>query len=99
MITIENRDDYITITRLLRKSRTDSIRIKIMGRDYLWFKNVFIKLHNESIHDMHFSAYMYINSCDIVARYRPSIKKEQVIDARNFVELTRKLVNIMKGGK
>ena len=23
MITIENRDDYITMTRLLRKSRTD----------------------------------------------------------------------------
>ena len=99
MIAIENRDDYITMTRLLRKSRTDRIRIKIMGSAYLWIKNVFINLDNSSIHDMHLNAYMYINNCAIVARSMPLIKKEQVNDARKFVESTRTLVNIMKGCK
>lgn len=75
MITIENRDDYITMTRLLRKSRIDHIRIKIMGNEYLLVKNEFTNLHNRSIHDMHFNAYMYINNCAIVARAMPSIKK------------------------
>ena len=96
MITSENRDDYITMTRLLRKSRTDSIRIKIMGSEYLWIKNAFINLHNSSIHDMHLNAYMYINNCDIVARAMPSIKNKQLQDARNFVETTRLLVNLRK---
>ena len=77
MINIENRDDYITMTRLLRKSRTDNIRIKIMGSEYLWIKNVFINLQNRSIHDMHLNAYMYINNCAIVARAMPSIKKNK----------------------
>ena len=98
MITIENRDDYITMTRLLRKSRTDRIRIKIMGSEYLWIKNSFINLNNRSIHDMYLNAYMYINNCAIVARAMPSIKKEQLNDARNFVESTRLLVKIKKGG-
>ena len=98
MITIENRDDYITMTRLLRKSRTDNIRLKIMGSGYLWIKNVFINLHNRSIHDMHLNAYMYINNCAIVARAMPSIKNKQLQDARNFIESTRELVNIMEGG-
>ena len=96
MITIENRDDYITMTRLLRKSRTDNIRIKIMGSEYLWIKNVFINLHNRSIHDMHLNAYMYINNCAIVARAMPSLKNKQLQDARNFVETTRLLVNLRK---
>ena len=84
MITIENRDEYITITRLLRKSRTDHIRIKIMGSEYLWIKNVFINLHNRSIHDMHLSACRYINNCAIVARAKPSIKNKQLQDAHNL---------------
>lgn len=96
MITIENRDDYITMTRLLRKSRTDNIRIKIMGSEYLWIKNEFINLHNRSIHDMHLNAYWYIYNCVIVARAMPSTKNKQVQDARNFVESTRLLVNLIK---
>lgn len=96
MITIENRDDYITMTRLLRKSRTDNIRIKIMGSEYIWVKNVFINESNSSIHDMHMSAYRYIYSCAIIARFSQSAKKEQLQDARNFVESTRMLVNSIK---
>ena len=99
MITIENRDDYITMTRLLRKSRTEHIRIKIMGNEYLWVKNEFTNEHNRSIHHMHFNAYMYVNYCALIARAIPSIKKKQLQDALNFVESTRTLVNIMKGGK
>lgn len=98
MITIENRDDYITMTRLLRKSRTDNIRIKIMGIEYLWVKNAFTNVSSRSIHDMHLSACRYINSCYIVARYKPSLKKEQLHDAHKFVETTSTLVKIMKGG-
>ena len=98
MITIENRDDYITMTRLLRKSRTDNIRIKIMGNEYLWLKNAFINLHNRPIHDLHLDAYMYINNCAILARAIPSTKNKQLQDARKFVESTHKLVNIIKGG-
>lgn len=98
MITIENRDDYITMTRLLRKSRTDNIRIKIRGSVYLWVKNAFTNERNSSIHDMYLSECRYINNCAIIARIRQSAKKEQLQDARNFVEETRKLINIMKGG-
>lgn len=98
MITIENRDDYITMTRLLRKSRTDHIRMKIMGNEYLWVKNVFENDSNRSIHDMHINACSYIHSCAIVARAMPSIKNKQLHDARNFVQSTRTLVNIIKGG-
>ena len=96
MITIENRDDYITMTSLLRKSRTDHIRIKIMGNEYLWVKNEFTNERNRSIHDMHLNACMYINNCAIVARAMPSIKNKQIKDARNFVESTRLLVNLRK---
>ena len=96
MITIENRDDYITMTRLLRKSRTDHIRMKIMGNEYMWVKNEFTKDRNSSIHDMQISACRYINSCAFIARLKPSIKKEQLQDARNFVESTRLLVNLRK---
>ena len=91
MITIENRDDYITMTRLLRKSRTDHIRMKINGSDYLWVKNEFINMSSRSIHDSHMSVSRYINNCAIIARFKPSTKKEQVKDARNFIESTRKL--------
>ena len=98
MITIENRDDYITMTRLLRKSRVDHIRIKINGRDYLWTRNEFTVIYNSSILDLHLSAIRYINNCAIVARFKPSIKKEQLNDARNFVETTRILVNLRKMG-
>lgn len=98
MITIETRDDYITMTRLLRKSRTYNIRLKIMGSEYLWIKNAFINLNNRSIHDMHLNACMYINNCAIVARDMPSIKKEQLNEARNFVETTRLLVNLRNEG-
>ena len=98
MITIENRDDYITMTRLLRKSRTDNIRIKIMGNEYLWVKNAFTNERDSSIHDFQISACMYINNCAIIARAMPSIKNKQLQDARKFVESTRTLVNIMKGG-
>ena len=96
MITIENRDDYINMTRLLRKSRTDNIRIKIMGSEYLWVKNEFTNLSSRSIHDMHLSACRYINNCAIVARAIPSIKNKQLQDAHNFVESTRQLVNLRK---
>lgn len=99
MITIENRDDYITITRLLRKSRTDNIRIKIMGNEYRWIKNVFENVFNRSIHDIQLNACMYINYCAGIARNIPELKKKQLIDARNFIESTHKLVNIIKGGK
>lgn len=98
MITIENRYDYITMTRLLRKSRTDNIRIKIRGSEYLWVKNAFTNERNRSIHDMHMSAIRYINNCSIIARIRPSTKNEQLQDARNFLQSTRTLVNIIKGG-
>ena len=98
MITIENRDDYITMTRLLRKSRSYNIRIKIKGIEYLWVKNAFTKDRSMSIHELHIDTCRYINSCAVIARVRPSIKKEQVQDARNYVESTRELVNIMKGG-
>ena len=96
MITIENRDDYITMTRLLRKSRTDHIRIKIMGNEYLWVKNEFTNELSRSIHDLQISACMYINYCALIARIKPSIKKEQLQDARKFVESTRILVNLKK---
>ena len=96
MITIENRDDYITMTRLLRKSRTDNIRIKIMGNEYLWVKNEFTNEHNRSIHDMHLNASMYINYCALIARAMPSIKNKQLHDARKFVESTRLLVKLRK---
>ena len=99
MITIENRDDYITMTRLFRKSRTDHIRTKINGSEYIWFKNAFINDSRRSIHDMHLSACRYINNCALIARIKPSVKKEELQYARNFVESTRTLVNIMKGGK
>lgn len=98
MITIENRDDYITMTRLLRKSRTDQIRVKIMGNDYLWVKNEFTNEISRSIHDMHLNACMYINNCALVARNIPSLKKKQLQDARKFVESTRLLVNLIKKG-
>lgn len=96
MITIENRDDYITMTRLLRKSRTDHIGIKIMGKDYLWVKNEFTNERISSIHGLHISACRYINNCAFIARIKPSIKKEELHDARNFVESTRLLINLRK---
>lgn len=96
MITIENRDDYITMTRLLRKSRTDNIRIKIRGREYIWFKNAFKIERSSSIHDMHMSACMYIHNCAIIAKYCPSLKNEQLNEAHNFVESTMLLVNLRK---
>ena len=96
MITIENRDDYITMTRLLRKSRTDNIRIKIRGSEYIWVKNVFTNEHESSIHDMQLDACMYIHYCADIARIMPSLKKKQLQDARNFVESTRLLVNLRK---
>lgn len=98
MITIENRDDYITMTRLLRKSRTDNIRIKIRGIEYRWIKNVFENERNRSIHDIQLNACIYINYCAVIARNAPSLKKKQLQDARNFLQSTRTLVNIMKGG-
>ena len=96
MITIENRDDYLTMTRLLRKTRTDNIRIKIRGSEYLWVKNEFTNERSRSIHDLQISACRYINSCAFISRIKPSIKKEQLHDARNFVESTRLLVNLRK---
>ena len=99
MITIENRDDYITMTRLLRKSRTDHIITKINGSEYIWVNNKFINVSNRSIHDIHLNVCMYINNCAIVARAMPSIKNKQLQDARKFVESTRTLVNIMKRGR
>ena len=96
MITIENRDDYITMARLLRKSSVDHIRIKINGRDYLWNRNKFTTIYNRSILDLHLSASRYINNCSIIARRKPYLKKEQLHDARKFVESTRLLVNLRK---
>lgn len=99
MITIENRDDYITMTRLLRKSRTDNIRTKINGSNYIWVKNAFINECISSIHDMQIMACEYINKCAFIARIQPCLKNEQLQDARNFIESTRKFVNITKGGR
>mgnify|MGYP001110397482 CR=1 FL=1 len=96
MITIENRDDYITMTRLLRKSRIVYIRIKIRGSEYLWVKNEFTNECIRSIHDMHLRAYRYINYCALIAMDNPLTKKEQLNDARKFVESTRLLVNSIK---
>lgn len=98
MITIENRDDYITMLRLLRKSRADYIRLKINGTVYLWTENAFTLNRDSSVHDMHMSACRYINSCAVIARLSSSTKNEQLHDARKFVEATRTLVNTMKGG-
>ena len=98
MITIETRDDYITITRLLRKSRTVSIKIKIRGCEYLWDKNTFTLYSYNTVHAMHMNAFMYINNCAVIARMRPSTKKEQLQYARNIVESTRILVNLRKEG-
>lgn len=98
MITIENRDDYITMTRLLRKSRADCIRVKINGSDYLWIRRSLMFTPLRSIHNLHYDAYLYVNGCTIVAKYRPSLKNEQLNDARKFVESTRLLVKIKKGG-
>ncbi len=96
MITIENRDDYITMTRLLRKTRTDHIRIKINGSEYLWVKDAFTLNNVMSVHDMHISAIRYIKNCAIIARVRPSTKKEQLQHAHKFLETTRLLVNLRK---
>lgn len=96
MITIENRDDYITMTRLLRKTRSDYIRIKIKGMEYLWVKNEFTNELSSSIHDIHMSAIRYINNCSVIARIRPSTKNEQLQDAIKFVESNRLLVNLIK---
>lgn len=96
MITIENRDDYITMTRFLRKSRADHIRIKINGSEYIWVKNEFTNEHNRSIHDMYLNACMYINHCALIARAKPSLKNKQLQDAHDFVELTRLLVYLRK---
>ena len=96
MITIETRDDYITMTGLLRKSRTVCIRMKIMGKEYLWVKNEFRNERSTSIHDLHMNACKYINGCSVVAKYCPSLKNKQLNDARNFVESTRLLVNLRK---
>lgn len=96
MITIENRDDYITMTRLLRKSRIYQIRIKIMGSEYLWVKNEFTNERSSSLHDLHMSACRYIHSCALIARFKTSTKKEQLQDARKFVESNRLLVKLKK---
>jgi len=96
MITIENRDDYITMTRLFRKSRTDHIRTKINGSEYIWLKNAFINDSSRSIHYVRMNACRYINNCALIARFKPSTKKEQLQEARKFVESTRLLVNLIK---
>lgn len=94
MITIETRDDYITMTRLLRKSRTNYIRTKINGSEYIWLKNAFINDISRSTHYLHMDACRYINNCAFIARFKPSTKKEQLQDARKFIESTRLLVNL-----
>ena len=97
MITIENRDDYITISRLLRKSRLDNIIVKINGNGYLWIRNRFMFTYLRSIHNPHFYAYDFVSGCAIVAKSCQSLKNEQLNEARNFVESTRLLVNLIKG--
>ena len=99
MITIVNRDDYITMTRLLRKSRLDNIIVKINGCGYLWTRKRFMFTSLRSIHNLHFYAYDFVSGCAIVAKSCQSLKNEQLNEARNFVESTRVLLNIMKGGK
>ena len=96
MITIENRDDYITMTRLLRKSRLDNISVKINGSGYLWTRNRFMFTSLRSIHNLHFYAYDFVSGCTIVAKSCQSLKNEQLNEARNFVENTRLLVNLIK---
>lgn len=96
MITIESRDDYITMTRLLRKTRTDYIRMKIMGKEYLWVKNEFTNECIRSIHDIHLRACRYINYCALIAMTNPLTKNEQLNDARKFLESSRLLVNLRK---
>ena len=96
MITIENRDDYITMTRLLRKSRLDNISVKINGSGYLWTRNRFMFTSLRSIHNLHFDAYDFVSGCIIIAKSRQSLKKEQLNEARKFVETTRLLVNLRK---
>lgn len=97
MITIENRDDYITMSRLLRKSRAVYIRIKVNGIEYLWVKNAFTNNSNRTVHDMRMSACRYVNNCAVIARLRPSTKNEQLHDAREFVKNTQILVNLREG--
>ena len=96
MIAIENRDDYITMTRLLRKSRLDNISVKINGSGYLWTRKRFMFTSLRSIHNLHFDAYVFVSGCAIVAKSCQSLKKEQLNEARNFVETTRLLVNLRK---
>ena len=96
MITIENRDDYITMTRLLRKSRADCIIVKINGSDYLWYRNSLMFISIRSIHNLHFDASIFVNECAIIAKYHPALKNEQLNEARKFVESTRLLVNLRK---
>ena len=76
--------------------KTDNIRIKIRGSEYIWVKNKFENERNSSIHDMHLNACVYINYCFIIAKAMPSIKNKQLHDARNFVKSTRLLVNSIK---
>ena len=94
MITIENRDDYITMTRLLRKSRADNIIVKINGIAYLWTRKRFMFTSLRSIHNIHFYAYDFVSGCAIIAKSCQSLKNEQLNEARNFVEATRLLVNL-----
>ena len=96
MIAIESRDDYITMTRLLRKSRLDNIIVKINGFGYLWTRNRFMFTSLRSIHNLHFDAYVFVSGCTIVAKSCKSLKNEQLNEARNFVETTRLLVNLRK---
>ena len=96
MITIENRDDYINISRLLRKSRLDNIIVKINGIGYLWTINRFMFTSLRSIHNLHFDAYVFVSGCTIIAKSCQSLKNEQLNEARNFVESTRLLVNLRK---
>lgn len=98
MITIETRDDYITMARLLRKSRTDYFIVKINVSEYLWTRNAFMSTRLRSIHNLHFDASVYVSECATIAKIRPSLKNKQLHEARNFVESTRLLVNLRKEG-
>ena len=96
MITIETRDDFITMSRLLRKSRVDNISVKINGIGYLWTRKRFMFTSLRSIHNLHFDASVYVSHCAIIAKKCPMLKNEQLNEARNFVESTRLLVNLRK---
>lgn len=99
MITIENRADYITLSKLLRKNKSDVIRIKVNGHEYMWDNMAFVPVKNSrALNELHSNACKYVGYCFDIAKRLPTQKSKQLQDARNFIDCTSLLANIMRGG-